>query len=176
MENSRKIELIVEGCRSNRRDAQKALYDNYCDAMFSTAFRILNNRDDAHDVLQDSFIEIFKHINDFRGESTIGAWIKTIVVRKALKKLRSLKFTENYEENGTEIPLDFLDDLSGQYLEQLVLSLPEGYRTVFLLVEVEGFSHSETAVMLGISEGTSKSQLSRAKKTLRKQIEKINAF
>jgi RNA polymerase sigma-70 factor (ECF subfamily) len=176
LEKSRKIELIVEGCRSNRRDAQKALYDNYCDAMFSTAFRILNNRDDAHDVLQDSFIEIFKHINDFRGESTIGAWIKTIVVRKALKNLRSLKFIENYEENGTEIPLDFLDDLSGQYLEQLILSLPEGYRTVFLLVEVEGFSHSETAVMLGISEGTSKSQLSRAKKTLRKQIEKINAF
>lgn len=166
----------MEGCRSNRRDSQKALYDNYCDAMFSTAFRILNNRDDAQDVLQDSFIEIFKHINDFRGESTIGAWIKTIVVRKALKKLRSLKFTENYEENGTEIPLDFLDDLSGQYLEHLILSLPDGYRTVFLLVEVEGYSHEETATMLGISTGTSKSQLSRAKKTLRKQIEKINAF
>jgi len=176
LENSRKIELIIDGCRSNRRDAQKALYDNYCDAMFSTAFRILNNRDDAHDVLQDSFIEIFKHINDFRGESTIGAWIKTIVIRKALKKLRSLKFNENYEENGSEIPLDFLDDLSGQYLEQLILSLPNGYRTVFLLVEVEGFNHDEAAKMLGISTGTTKSQLSRAKKTLRKQIEKINAF
>jgi len=176
LENSRKIELIIDGCRSNRRDAQKALYDNYCDAMFSTAFRILNNRDEAHDVLQDSFIEIFKHINDFRGESTIGAWIKTIVIRKALKKLRSLKFNENYEENGSEIPLDFLDDLSGQYLEQLILSLPNGYRTVFLLVEVEGFNHDEAAKMLGISTGTTKSQLSRAKKTLRKQIEKINAF
>jgi len=176
LENSRKIELIIDGCRSNRRDAQKALYDNYCDAMFSTSFRILNNRDEAHDVLQDSFIEIFKHINDFRGESTIGAWIKTIVIRKALKKLRSLKFNENYEENGSEIPLDFLDDLSGQYLEQLILSLPNGYRTVFLLVEVEGFNHDEAAKMLGISTGTTKSQLSRAKKTLRKQIEKINAF
>lgn len=176
MEINRKIEVIVEGCRSNRRDAQKALYEAYCDAMFSTAYRILKNYEDAQDVLQDAFIEIFKYINDFRGESTIGAWIKTIVIRKALKKIRSLKFIENYEENGLEIPLDFLDDLSGQYLEQLILSLPDGYRTVFLLVEVEGYSHQEAATMLGISTGTSKSQLSRAKKTLRKQIEKINAF
>jgi len=173
---SRNILMIIEGCRKNQRADQKALYDVFCDAMFSTIYRILNNRDDAHDVLQEAFVEVFKHINDFRGDSGIGSWIKRIAVRKALKKLNGLKLFESYEENGSEIPLDFLDDLSGQYLEQLILALPAGFRTIFLLVEVEGYSHKEVATMLSISEGTSKSQLSRAKKTLRKQVEKINAI
>lgn len=176
MVESRNILMIIEGCRKNQRADQKALYDAFCDAMFSTVYRILNNRDDAHDVLQETFVEVFKHINDFRGDSSIGSWIKRIAVRKALKKLNGHKLFESYEENGSEIPLDFLDDLSGQYLEQLILALPAGFRTVFLLVEVEGYSHKEIATMLSISEGTSKSQLSRAKKTLRKQVVKINAI
>ncbi len=146
----------------------------YCDAMFTVAYRIVNNNDDAHDVLQETFIEVFKHIKSFRNESSVGAWIKTILVRKALKKLKELKFVDNFGENGVEIPSDFLDDLSGEYLEQLILSLPEGFRTVFLLFEVEGYSHQEIAEMLNISQNTSKSQLSRAKKSLRMKIEKIN--
>ena len=144
--------------------------------MFSTAYRIVNNYDDAQDVLQDAFLEIFSHISQFRGESTIGAWIKTIVVRKALKKLKSLKFSDVFEENGSETTLDFMDDFSGEYIEQLILTLPDGYRAVFLLIEVEGYNHAEVAAMLGISTGTSKSQLSRAKKFLRAKVEKINAF
>lgn len=167
-------EEIIEGCKKQKREAQKALYDLYCDAMFTIAFRIVNNSDDAHDVLQEAFIEVFTHIKSYRNESSIGAWIKTILVRKALKKLKELKFVDNLGENGVETPSDFLDDLSGEYLEQLILSLPEGFRTVFLLFEVEGYSHQEIADMLSISESTSKSQLSRAKKTLRVKIEKIN--
>lgn len=169
-------EKIIEGCRHNNRKAQKALYDLYCDAMFTTVYRILNHRDDAHDVLQEAFIEVFKHIRSFRGDSTVGAWIKTIVVRKALLKIRKTKPTDQLDENGYDVPVAFPDDLTGEYLEQLILSLPEGYRTVFLLVEVEGYSHRETGELLGISEGGSKSQLSRAKKLLRKKIEKINAI
>ncbi len=168
------IEHIIEGCQQQRRESQKALYDLYCDAMFTIAFRIVNNSDDAHDVLQETFIEVFKHIKSFRNESSVGAWIKTILVRKALKKLKELKFVDNFGENGVEIPPDCLDDLSGEYLEQLILSLPEGFRTVFLLFEVEGYSHQEIAEMLNISQNTSKSQLSRAKKSLRMKIEKIN--
>jgi RNA polymerase sigma factor (sigma-70 family) len=168
------IEYIIEGCKNQKRESQKDLYDLYCDAMFTVAYRIVNNNDDAHDVLQETFIEVFKHIKSFRNESSVGAWIKTILVRKALKKLKELKFVDNFVENGVEIPSDFLDDLSGEYLEQLILSLPEGFRTVFLLFEVEGYSHQEIADMLSISESTSKSQLSRAKKSLRMKIEKIN--
>ena len=144
--------------------------------MYTSAYRILNNDDDAQDVLQEGFIAVFKHVGSFRGESTIGSWIKTIVVRKALQKIRELKFFDEYGENGIETPVDFLDDLSGEYLEQLILSLPKGYRTVFLLIEVEGYNHREVAEMLDVSEGTSKSQLSRAKKMLRKKVIKINAL
>lgn len=169
-----KIEEVIEGCKNQQRESQKALYDVYCDAMFTVAYRIVNNNDDAHDVLQETFIEVFTHIKSFRNESSVGAWIKTILVRKALKKLKELKFVDNFSENGVEIPLDYLDDLSGEYLEQLILSLPEGFRTVFLLFEVEGYSHQEIAEMLNISQNTSKSQLSRAKKALRMKIQKIN--
>lgn len=168
------IEHIIEGCNQQKRESQKELYDLYCDAMFTIAFRIVNNSDDAHDVLQETFIEVFTHINSFRNESSIGAWIKVILVRKSLKKLKELKFVDNFGENGVEIPLDYLDDLSGEYVEQLILSLPEGFRTVFLLFEVEGYSHQEIAEMLNISQNTSKSQLSRAKKALRMKIQKIN--
>lgn len=176
MSQDPEINNIIEGCKQNRRKSQKALYEKYCDAMYSTAYRILNNSDDAHDVLQEAFIAVFKYIGGFRGDSTIGLWIKTIVVRKALKSLRDLKYFDDYHENGQEIPVDFLDDLSGEYLEQLILALPKGYRTVFLLIEVEGYNHREVAEMLDISEGTSKSQLSRAKKMLRRKVEKINAL
>ncbi len=167
------IDKIIDGCRRNRRKWQKKLYEMYADAMFSTAYRMLKNRDDAQDALQDAFVEVFKHIGSFRGESTIGAWIKTIVVRKALKKLRELKFTDDLEESGPDVPVDFMDDLSGEYLEQVILSLPEGYRTVFLLCEVEGYGHKEIAGMLDISEGTSKSQLSRAKRLLRQRVKRM---
>ncbi len=175
MDQKTKTKKIIEGCRQNNRKAQKALYDLYCNAMFTTAYRILNHHDDAHDVLQEAFIEVFKHIKSFRGDSTIGAWIKTIVLRKALAKIRQTKLTDRLDENGYNVPVEFPEDLSGEYLEQMILSLPEGYRAVFLLIEVEGYSHRETGEMLGISEGGSKSQLSRAKKLLREKIEKINA-
>jgi len=170
------LEKIIDACIQNNRKAQKALYEKYCDAMYSTAYRLLNNSDDAHDVLQEAFIAVFKHIRSFRGESTIGSWIKTIVVRKALKHIRELKYFDDLNSNGIETATDFLDDLSGEYLEQLILSLPKGYRTVFLLIEVEGYNHREVADILNISEGTSKSQLSRAKKMLRKKVALVNAI
>lgn len=112
-----RLEKIIEGCRHNNRKAQKALYDLYCDAMFTTVYRILNHRDDAHDVLQEAFIEVFKHIRSFRGDSTVGAWIKTIVVRKALLKIRKTKPTDQLDENGYDVPVAFPDDLTGEYLE-----------------------------------------------------------
>ena len=87
IERETEIEL-VEGCVGNHRKAQKQLYYKYCNAMFTVAYRILKNEDDANDALQDAFIQIFKDIKSFRGEATIGAWIKTIVIRSALKKFK----------------------------------------------------------------------------------------
>lgn len=176
MNSREEIEHIIKGCRHNKRGDQKRLYELYCDAMYAVAYRIMGNHEDAEDALQEAFVDVFRNIRKFRGDSTIGAWIKTIVVRRALKNLKALKFTDSIDENGQDVPTDFLDDLSGEYLEQLILSLPDGYRSVFLLVEVEGYKHKEVGEMLGISENGSKSQLSRAKQLLRKKLEKVNAI
>jgi len=159
-------------CTRNDRIAQRDLYYKYCDAMFTIAYRIVNNRDDAHDALQDAFIQVFRDIGQFRFDSTLGAWIKTIVVRTSLKLLsknRNLVFVDMDESKSDEMIL-IPDTLNSEYLEKVILSLPDGYRTVFLLTEVEGYTHEEAAKMLGISTGTSKSQLHHAKKMLKIRI------
>jgi RNA polymerase sigma-70 factor (ECF subfamily) len=163
---------LVQGCIRNERIAQRDLYQKYCDAMFTIAYRIVNNRDDAHDALQDSFIQVFRDIGQYRFDSTLGAWIKTIVVRTSLRLLsknRNLAFADMDEAKSDEMIL-IPDTLNSEYLEKVILSLPDGYRAVFLLTEVEGYTHEETAKMLGISTGTSKSQLHHAKKMLKNRL------
>jgi RNA polymerase sigma factor (sigma-70 family) len=163
---------LVQGCTRNDRIAQRDLYQRYCDAMFTIAYRITGNRDDAHDALQDAFIQVFRDIAQYRFDSTLGAWIKTIVVRTSLRLLsknRNLAFTGMEEVKSEEMIL-IPDTLNSEYLEKVILSLPDGYRTVFLLTEVEGYTHEETAGLLGISPGTSKSQLHHAKKMLRNRL------
>jgi len=167
---------LVRGCTRNDRIAQRDLYHKYCDAMFTIAYRIVSNRDDAHDALQDAFIQVFRDIAQYRFDSTLGAWIKTIVVRTSLKQLsknRKLAFADLDETKSNEMIL-IPDTLNSEYLEKIILSLPDGYRTVFLLTEVEGYSHEETAKMLGISTGTSKSQLHHAKKMLKNRLTALN--
>jgi RNA polymerase sigma factor (sigma-70 family) len=163
---------LVRGCTHNDRIAQRDLYYRYCDAMFTIAYRIVNNRDDAHDALQDAFIQVYRDISQYRFDSTLGAWIKTIVVRTSLRMLsknRNLSFTDMEEAQNEETIL-IPDTLNSEYLEKMILSLPDGYRTVFLLTEVEGYTHDEAAKILGITTGTSKSQLHHAKKMLKNRL------
>ncbi|MBN1339123.1 MAG: RNA polymerase sigma factor [Bacteroidales bacterium] len=167
---------LIDKCCENDRKSQKTLYLRYCDAMFSTAYRMMNNREDAGDVLQEAFIQVFRDIRDFQGRSTLGAWIKTIVVRCALKRLKKERFTVEFNEDIHDFAVYLPDSITGEYLEKAILSLPEGYRTVFLLIEVEGYSHHEAADMLGISPGTSKSQLFHARKRLQEIINKIDGL
>lgn len=176
--NGSKPELereLVHGCVNNQRKAQHDLYNRYCDAMFTTAYRMMNNYDDAHDVLQDSFIQVFRDISQYRFDSTLGAWIKTIVVRTSLRMLarnRRLGFVELNDHLADDMIL-IPDTLSSEYLEKAILSLPDGYRTVFLLNEVEGYTHEETAALLDISPGTSKSQLHHARRMLKDKLSSI---
>jgi len=163
---------LVERCIRNDRIAQRDLYYRYCDAMFTTAYRIMNNRDDAHDVLQDSFIQVFRDMKQYRFESSLGSWIKTIVIRTSLRQLyrnRRMEFSD-MEDVKSEGSVLIPDTLSSEYLEKVILALPDGYRTVFLLTEVEGYTHEETANILGISIGTSKSQLHHAKNLLKRKL------
>lgn len=159
---------LVQSCLANDRVAQKNLYDKYRKAMYTLAYRITGDFEAANDVLQEGFVKVFKGLTSFRGESTLGAWIKTIIVRTAYSHLRKDKqFFEPIENVPAATKVDWGHYLDTEYLEKAILSLPEGYRTVFILVEVEGYGHKEVAELLGISEGTSKSQLFYSKKRLR---------
>ena len=168
------LQILIDGCLKDDRDSQKQIYDLYKDAMYSVCFRICGNYDDAKDALQEGFIEVFRCINAFRAESSLGAWIKTIMVRRAIRKLKKLRFEEisvNLQE-----PVEFDSEISGDELHKAILMLDEGYRSVFVLYEVEGYSHREISIMLKISEGTSKSQLHYAKKKLQSILQKIYGY
>jgi RNA polymerase sigma factor (sigma-70 family) len=161
---------LIQGCIHQDRAAQKKLYELYNKAMYSVAFRILNDYDNAHDVLQEGFIEVFRDISKFRQEATLGAWIKAIIVRKALLKLKFESRFETIDPLQHDSAIVWPDHLTGADLDREIRALPAGYRAVFTLIEVEGYSHKEVAQMLQISEGTSKSQLYHAKKMLQKKL------
>ena len=159
---------LVHSCLKNDRLAQKNLYDKYKKAMYSLSYRITGDFEAANDVLQDAFVKVFRGLPSFRGESTLGAWIKTIVVRTAYSYLRKEKmFFEDIDNLSQPLKIDWGHYLDSEYLEKAILSLPEGYRMVFVLIEIEGYTHKEVSGLLGISEGTSKSQLFYSKKKLR---------
>lgn len=164
---------LIDACLANNRRAQKDLYDRYKDAMYTIAYRITGSYEEAEEVLQDAFLSIFRNLGQFRRESTLGAWIKTIVTRTALKKIKKKVYFDPIEDHHQRE--EFIDwgatRLDVDYLEKAINQLPEGYRAVFVLVEIEGYPHKEIAKMLNISEGTSKSQLFHAKKKLRVLLE-----
>jgi len=115
-------------------------------------------------------MKVFKHINNFRGEASIGSWIKTIVTRTALEKVKQKIQFEPLEGQAYEEVIDWGHHLDIDYLEKAIQSLPEGYRAVFVLIEIEGYAHKEVSMMLGISVGTSKSQLYHAKRKLKELL------
>ena len=166
-------QALIKGCLENDRRSQKGLYDRYKDAMYTLAYRITGDFDLANDVLQDAFLGVFLGLSKFQQRSTLGAWIKTIVVRTAYKKIKKEPPHDELTESATKEMIDWGDFLEAEYLEKAIQALPSGYRSVFVLIEVEGYSHKEVAGMLGISAGTSKSQLYHAKRHLQKRIREL---
>ena len=163
--------LLLAGCLAHDRTAQHQLYQRYKTAMFSCAVRILNDRDLAQDALQDAFVVVFQQLATFRQLSTLGAWIRQIVVHTALQTLRREQRMEVYDHERHQEPLvPWHDNLTGEALARAIAELPAGYRAVFCLVEVEGYLHREVAELLHISEGTSKSQLHQAKRLLQVKL------
>ena len=164
---------IIEKCKRGNRQAQFDLYRLYSKAMYNVCLRMVRNEQDAEDLLQNSFIDVFSKLNTFRYQSSIGAWIKRIVVNNCINFLkRNRLFFETLEEQHAQIREEL--DLSGsrlsiQQVNKALFQLPDGYRIVFSLYMLEGYDHKEIAGILKISEATSKSQFSRAKKKL-KQI------
>jgi RNA polymerase sigma-70 factor (ECF subfamily) len=163
-------EVLIRRCLNKDRISQKQLYDKYKDAMYTIAFRILRNEDLACDALQEGFVKVFTKLENFRFESTLGAWIKTIIVRSSTRILDKEIRKPEYEGNIIDEVFTWDDSLTGEVLDMAIANLSPGYRAVFLLIEVEGYSHKEVAEMLNISIGTSNSQLSSAKVILKHEI------
>ncbi|MEO0898011.1 MAG: RNA polymerase sigma factor [Bacteroidota bacterium] len=164
-------EAILEGCLQGNRMSQKKLYDRYKDAMYTLCYRITNDFEMAQDAMQEGFVGVFRGLEKFQRKSSLGAWIKTIIVRAAYKKIKqNNRFFESLDQVADELILDWGEYMTPDYLEKAIQGLPDGYRTVFVLIEIEGYSHKEVAKMMTISEGTSKSQLFHAKKNLKKQL------
>ncbi|TDB69174.1 RNA polymerase sigma factor [Arundinibacter roseus] len=172
---------LVNGCRQRDRGAQKRLYDVFAGKMFALCLRYVKNRADAEDILQESFIKIYENIDSFRGDSPLQYWLKSIVVNTALKHIRKQKpwmdldDVQSHEANVAESA----NPLSGFQMQQLlefIQELPHGCQTVFNLYAIEGYQHNEIAELMGISEGTSKSQYSRARTLLQQKLNKEQRF
>lgn len=171
-----KHKLLVEQCQKGNRQAQFSLYKHYNKAMYNTCLRMLKNKSDAEDTLQTAFVQIFRKIDTFRYESSIGAWIKRIVVNHCLnclkkKKLQISEWDDKYDaiaDENSEPPL--AEGTQVQAIKKAMNKLSDGYRTVFNMYALEGFDHQEIAGVLGISEATSKSQYCRARKKLKELL------
>ena len=166
---------LAEACAAGRRDAQKALYDRFCDDMLLLCLRYIGNSEDAREVLMDGFYNCFKSIKTFQylGEGSLKAWLKKIVVNCCLMRLRK-RMPPSASEIGpeTEISMeeDTLSKLSAKEILTMIQKLPAGYRTVFNLYFFEDCTHREIAQLLRVSENTSKSQLAKAKASLQKML------
>ncbi|HMO33155.1 MAG TPA: RNA polymerase sigma factor [Lacibacter sp.] len=164
---------ILTGCLANDRKSQKLLYDTYAPRMYAVCLRYMGNADDAQDVLQDGFVKIFRNLGKFRSEGSFEGWLRRIFVNTAIEQLRrkKLNLSLSEKEEQVEYPAASAPDrLQEKDLLELVRKLSPGYRTIFNLYVVEGFGHKEIADMLHISEGTSKSQLARARMILQDKI------
>ncbi len=163
---------LIQGCIKGNRESQKLLYQRYAKDMFGICKGYTSDIPSAKDILQDSFIKVFKYIKDFRGGSLEG-WIRCIVINTAIdfyrKSIREMNVVE-LEDHISSVDSDILEQLSVEYLLKLVQRLPEGARLIFNLYTIEGYSHKEISKKLNISIGTSKSQFNRARNLLQKWI------
>lgn len=163
---------LIHRCLKGERMAQKQLYDKFAGRLYAVSFRYMKSKEDAGDVLQDSFIKIFNNLASFRYDCPLEAWLKRVVINTSLTALKNRKITVEIEDSYMVPDTENIGNHSLDYetLVSVVNSLPDGCRTVFNLYVVEGYKHSEIAEMLEISEGTSKSQLSRARLMLSEKI------
>ena len=148
--------------------------------MYNTSLRIVGNPTDAEDVMQESFLNAFKKINTYEGKVSFGAWLKKIVVNRSLDylKKRKVHFEEIDERISDEVetPMMKTQEVDLQKIKQAIFQLPEGYRVVLSLYLLEGYDHDEISEILNISNSSSRSQLLRAKKKLRKLLNKDEIF
>jgi RNA polymerase sigma-70 factor (ECF subfamily) len=168
---------LVKRCISGDRKAQKELFEVYAKKMMGVCLRYARTTQEAEDMLQDGFIRVFTHLNTFKFDGPLDAWIRRVVVNASLRHVNKKAFS--YESIGipeyydAPVVSDAISKLSEQELIVLINKLPIGYKTVFNLYVIEGYSHREISEMLDCGESTSRSQLAKAKRSLQKLIESM---
>ncbi len=169
---------LIKECKRGKAKYQKLLYELYAPKMLGVCARYFQNIEDAQDALQDGFVKVFSNIKAFREEGSFEGWIRRIMVntslnlhRKNLKHYYHIDISET-ESRIVDKRMEF-DHLEVQDMLKMVQSLPNGYRLVFSLYEIEGYSHKEIADELGVSVNTSKSQLLKARRRLREKLDKL---
>ncbi len=174
IKRSKTEEKLLEGCRKGDRKAQRDLYEKYSSLMFAVCRRYISDSAEAEDVLVCGFTKVFAKIDQFKSEGSFEGWIRRIMVNESLTYIRKNKsmYLEVEIEKADREPdyRQIQDQLEVEDLQKLIDRLPSGYKTVFNLYAIEGFSHKEIAAQLGVSENTSKSQLSRARGHLQKLL------
>jgi RNA polymerase sigma factor (sigma-70 family) len=171
------IKDIIAGCIAGNRNCQSDLYKLFSPKMMIVCLRYSKNLEEAEEILQDGFIRVFKFIAQFKNEGPLEGWIRKIMVNCALQKLRSQVNLRPVVSISTAIHNEYYEDdiienINGKEMMQMVQALSPAYRMVFNLYYFEGYKHREIAAMLGIEEGTSKSNLAQAKKNLQVAVKK----
>ncbi len=166
---------LIAGCIAGDRKMQEELYNRFASKMYAVCLRYANNSDDAQDLLQEGFIKVYKNLHRFRAEGSFEGWVRRVFINSSIehyrKKQAKLTTVSDKEENTIEdSDISALDSLAERDIINLIQDLSPGYRTVFNLYVIEGYSHKEIGELLNISEGTSKSQLARAKSILQKKV------
>jgi len=171
---------IIEACKKGNERSKYELYQLYSKAMFNVCYRMMNNREEAEDMLQDSFTQAFMKLDSYRYESNFGAWLKRIVVNTCLNAINKRKVELMYCENiyDKDIQEEHEDDeqiqLSVKNISNAMEKLPEGSRMIFSLYLFEGYDHGEISQIMNITESTSKSQFMRAKRRVLEIIKEHN--
>jgi RNA polymerase sigma factor (sigma-70 family) len=169
-----KEDELIKGCLRRERNAQRQLYDTFSSKMYSICYRYVKDPMEAEDILITAFMKVFDKIEQFKSEGSFEGWIRRIVVNEALTYLRrnrSMYLETELEQADREPDYSKLSDhLEAEDLLNMIKELPTGYRIVFNLYAIDGYSHKEIADQLNISENTSKSQLSRARVYLQKML------
>ncbi|MEI6508895.1 MAG: sigma-70 family RNA polymerase sigma factor [Bacteroidota bacterium] len=168
---------LIKSCIEGEAKAQKKLYEKYSKTMFGMCLRYSNSFDDAKDILQEGFVKVFTKLNQFNSSGSFEGWMKRIFINQSLEHYRVNKNHQNHMdvEFANEHPHDdfTIERISREEILSILNKMSPGYRTVLNLFIIEGYSHAEIGEMLAISEGTSKSQLSRARVILQNEILKI---
>jgi|TARA_B110000503_G_scaffold34506_1_gene56235 RNA polymerase sigma factor (sigma-70 family) len=168
------LDKLIADCQKNDRKAQEALYHKYASILFGLCLKYSPNRVEAEDNLQDAFITIFGRIGQYTGKGSFEGWIKRVTVNTVLQKYRKKRVLTLPEDDILEAAEEFTEDepsLPLSFLLSIIQELPERYRLVFNLYVLDGYTHKEIGELMGISDGTSKSNLARARILLRSKIE-----